>query len=135
MVKRHPETLAATALGHDDAATGAIIPPLHPSTTYLRDDDNRYSRGRMYARADNPTFDAAANTLTALEGGAATLLFSSGMAAANAVFLALDPGDHVIVPRVLYWALRVWLHGFATRWGLVVERGRYERCGRRAGSN
>jgi cystathionine gamma-synthase len=121
MVKKRPETLAATALGHDDPATGAIIPPLHPSTTYLRDDDNRYSRGRMYARADNPTFDAAADTLTALEGGAATLLFSSGMAAANAVFLALDPGDHVIVPRVLYWALRAWLHGFATRWGLVIE--------------
>jgi cystathionine gamma-synthase len=121
MVKRHPETLAATALSHDDEATGAIIPPLHPSTTFLRDEDNLYRRGRMYARADNPTFDAAADTLTTLEGGAATLLFSSGMAAANAVFLALDPGDHVIVPRVLYWALRVWLHGFATRWGLDVE--------------
>ena len=121
MVKRRPETLAATALGHDDKATGAIIPPLHLSTTYLRDEDNQYRRGRMYARADNPTFDAAADTLTELEGGGATLLFSSGMAAANAVFLALDPGDHVIVPRVLYWALRAWLHGFATRWGLVIE--------------
>jgi cystathionine gamma-synthase len=121
MIIKHPETLAATALGHDDEATGAIVPPIHPSTTYLRDDDNRYRRGRMYARADNPTFDAAANTLTALEGGAATLLFSSGMAAANAVFLALDPGDHVVVPRVLYWALRAWLNGFATRWGLVIE--------------
>jgi len=121
MVKRHPETLAATALGHTDEATGAIIPPLNPSTTYLRDEDNLYRRGRMYARADNPTFDAATDTITALEGGAATLLFSSGMAAANAVFLALDPSDHVIVPRVLYWALRAWLHGFATRWGLAVE--------------
>jgi cystathionine gamma-synthase len=121
MIKKHPETLAATALGHDDEATGAIIPPIHPSTTYLRDDDNLYRRGRMYARADNPTYDAAANTLTALEGGAATLLFSSGMAAANAVFLALDPADHVVVPRVMYWALRAWLNGFATRWGLAVE--------------
>ena len=54
MVKRHPETLAATALGHDDEATGAIIPPLHPSTTFLRDDDNLYRRGRMYARARQP---------------------------------------------------------------------------------
>ena len=39
------------------------------------------------------------------------------MAAATAVFQSLDPGDHVIVPRVMYWALRAWLVGFATRWG------------------
>ena len=78
--------MAATALGHDDEATGAIIPPPHPSTTFLRDQDNLYRRGRMYARADNPTYKAAADTITALEGGAATLLFSSGMAAANTVF-------------------------------------------------
>ena len=116
-----PETLAAHALGRVDEATGAIIPPLHPSTTYERDADLGYSRGRCYSRADNPTYDAAADTLTALEGGAHTLLFASGMAAANAVFLALEPGDHVVVPRVMYWALRAWLLGFATRWGLEVE--------------
>ena len=72
--------------------------------------------------AGNPTYDAAADTLTALEGGAATLLFGSGMAAATAVFQALDPGDHVIVPKVMYWALRAWLVGFATRWGLKIEQ-------------
>lgn len=118
---RRPETLAATALGREDEATGALIPPLHPSTTYVRDADLGYGRGRVYARADNPTFDAAADLLTALEGGEQTLLFASGMAAATAVFLSLAPGDHVIVPKVMYWALRSWLHGFATRWGLEVE--------------
>ncbi|HYD68710.1 PLP-dependent aspartate aminotransferase family protein [Azospirillum sp.] len=116
-----PETVAAGALGHEDAATGAVIPPIHPATTYIRDPDNAYSRGRVYARADNPTFDAAAQTLSALEGGADTLLFASGMAAATAVFQALDPGDHVVVPTVMYWALRNWLHGFATRWGVRVQ--------------
>ncbi|HEY0834952.1 MAG TPA: aminotransferase class V-fold PLP-dependent enzyme [Azospirillum sp.] len=116
-----PETIAAGALGHEDPATGAIIPPIHPATTYLRDPDNGYARGRVYARADNPTFDTAAQTLSALEGGADTLLFASGMAAATAVFQALDPGDHVVVPTVMYWAFRNWLHGFATRWGLRVE--------------
>lgn len=116
-----PETLAAHALGRVDEATGAIIPPLHPSTTYERDGDLGYSRGRCYSRADNPTYDAAADTLTALEGGAHTLLFASGMAAATAAFQALDPGDHVVVPRVMYWALRAWLLGFATRWGIEVE--------------
>jgi cystathionine gamma-synthase len=116
-----PETLAAQALGRIDAATGALIPPLHPSTTYQRDADNSYPRGRVYSRADNPTYDVAADTLTQLEGGAASLLFSSGMAAATAVFLALAPGDHVIVSKVMYWALRNWLLGFATRWGLDVD--------------
>ncbi|WP_096787423.1 PLP-dependent aspartate aminotransferase family protein [Rhodobacter sp. CZR27] len=116
-----PETLAAQALGHIDGATGALIPPIHPSTTYERDADTGYSRGRVYARADNPTFDTASETLTRLEGGEATLLFSSGMAAATAVFLALAPGDHVVAPRVMYWALRGWLLDFATRWGLRVD--------------
>ena len=116
-----PETVAAGALGFEDSATGAIIPPIHPSTTYLRDPDNGYGRGRVYARADNPTFDAAADTLSALEHGADTLLFASGMAAATAVFQSLAPGDHVVVPQVMYWALRGWVHGFATRWGLRVQ--------------
>ncbi len=116
-----PETLAAQALGHVDGATGALIPPLHPSTTFQRAADNSYPTGRVYARADNPTFDAAADTLTALEGGAASLLFASGMAAATAVFQALKPGDHVVASKVMYWALRTWLLGFATRWGLVVD--------------
>ncbi|CAO3437655.1 trans-sulfuration enzyme family protein [Azospirillum doebereinerae] len=116
-----PETVAAGALGYEDADSGAIIPPIHPSTTYVRDPDTSYSRGRVYARADNPTFDTAARTLSALENGEDTLLFASGMAAATAVFMALDPGDHVVVPDVMYWALRNWLHGSATRWGLRVE--------------
>lgn len=116
-----PESVAAGALGYEDAGTGAIIPPIQPSTTYLRDPDNGYGRGRVYARADNPTFDSAAQTLSALEGGADTLLFASGMAAATAVFQALQPGDHVVVPQVMYWALRGWLLDFATRWGLTVQ--------------
>ncbi|WP_448207026.1 trans-sulfuration enzyme family protein [Azospirillum sp. sgz302134] len=116
-----PETVAAGALGYEDAATGAIIPPIHPSTTYMRDPDNGYGRGRVYARSDNPTFDTPARTLTALEGGADTLLFASGMAAATAVFQALSPGDHVVVPEVMYWAFRNWVHGFATHWGLRVQ--------------
>jgi cystathionine gamma-synthase len=62
-----------------------------------------------------------AQTLTALEGGADTLLFASGMAAATSLFLALRPGDHVVIPRIMYWALRSWLTGFATGWGLVIE--------------
>ena len=114
-------SLAAQAMGWIDPVTRAVVPPIHMASTYLRDEDNGYSSGRIYARADNPTFDQAEATLTALEGGAKSLIFSSGMSAATACFLALAPGDHVVVPKVMYWSLRNWLATFATNWGLKVE--------------
>ena len=116
-----PESIAAQALGWVDDVTKAIAPPIHTATTYLRDVDNQYRSGRIYARDQNPTFDQAEAVLTALEGGHQTLLFASGMAAATAVFQALAPGDHVLAPKVMYWSLRNWLKNFATQWGLNVE--------------
>jgi cystathionine gamma-synthase len=116
-----PASAAAQALGWIDEATRAITPPLQPATTFLRDADNKYSSGRVYARAENPTFEQAEALLTHLEHGAGALLFSSGMAAATTVFMALRPGDHVVAPKVMYWALRHWLLGHATAWGLKVD--------------
>ncbi len=117
----HPETVSAQALGWIDERTRAVTPPIHVSSTYLRDTDNQYRSGRIYARADNPAFDQPEAVLCALEEGAQALLFASGMAAATAVFLALAPGDHVLAPKVMYWSLRNWLMTFATDWGLQVE--------------
>ncbi len=114
-------SLAAQAMGWIDPVTKAVVPPIHMASTYLRDEDNAYSSGRIYARADNPTFDQVETTLAALEGGAKALVFSSGMSAATACFLGLEPGDHVVAPKVMYWSLRNWLGTFATRWGLVVD--------------
>jgi cystathionine gamma-synthase len=116
-----PASIAAQALGWVDDETRAIVPPIHTSTTFIRDPDNQYRSGRTYARDQNPSFDQAEAVLTALEGGHASLLFASGMAAATAVFQALAPGDHVLAPKVMYWSLRNWLMGFATHWGLRVE--------------
>ncbi len=116
-----PETLAAQAMGGVDGETRALVPPVHPSTTFERDADGGYSSGRGYTRPHNPGYDEPEALLTALEGGAESLLFASGMAAATAVFQALLPGDHVVAPRVMYWALRKWLVDFALPWGLEVE--------------
>jgi cystathionine gamma-synthase len=117
----HPDSIAAQALGWIDEHTRAITPPIHVSTTYLRDADNQYRSGRVYARADNPAFDQAEAVINTLEGGHQALLFASGMAAATAVFMALTPGDHVLAPKVMYWSLRNWLVNFATQWGLHIE--------------
>jgi cystathionine gamma-synthase len=116
-----PATAAAQALGFHDPATGAIVPPIQPSTTYERGPDNKLFAGRLYSRPDNPNYDQAEAVLTRLEGGAASAVFSSGMSAATAVFLALKPGDHVLVPKVIYWAFRSWLFGWATDWKLQIE--------------
>ena len=117
----HPDSIAAQALGWIDEATRAVIPPLHVSSTYLRDADNQYRSGRVYARADNPAYDQAEAVIAALEQGTQAMLFASGMAAATAVFQGLAPGDHVLAPKVMYWSLRNWLMGFASHWGLQVE--------------
>ena len=117
----HPESLAAQGLGWVDEATRAVNPPIHMSSTHLRDADNAYSSGRVYMRDHNPAFDQPEALITELEHGHQTLLFASGMAAATAVFQALHPGDHVLAPKVMYWSLRNWLLGFATSWGLDVE--------------
>jgi cystathionine gamma-synthase len=114
-------SLAAQALGRVDPLTRAIVPPIHVATTYLRDEDNRYSSGYVYGRPDNATVREAEAVIAMLEEApAGALLFSSGMAAATALFQALEPGDHVVASKVMYWALRNWLAGEATRWGLTV---------------
>ena len=117
-----PETLAAQALGETDAASGGLVPAINLSTNYEQQPDGSYPQGRVYTRADNPTSEHAEQLLAALEGGeCACALFSSGMAAATAVFQSLLPGDHVLVSRVLYWGVRKWLAEFALTWGLDVE--------------
>ncbi|HYC05570.1 MAG TPA: PLP-dependent aspartate aminotransferase family protein [Azospirillaceae bacterium] len=115
-----PDTILAQATGVDPHSR-AVVPPIHMASTYERPAEGGYQGARCYARAENPTFETAETVLTALEGGAASMLFSSGMAAATAVFQALRPGDHVIAPKVMYWGLRKWLLTWAAEWGIETS--------------
>jgi cystathionine gamma-synthase len=117
----HPATLAAQALGWTDPATGAVVLPMHTATTFERDPDNQYRRGRSYGRSDNPSYDQPEALLTALEDGAASLLFASGMAAAAAVFDSLPPGSHAVAPQIMYWALRRRLAAASASGALAVD--------------
>jgi len=119
--KRHPETLAAQGMGRIAEPYSDVAPPIHVSTTYERAEDGTYPGGRVYSRADNPTYDAAEALVKALEGAEQAMIFSSGQAAAAALFQSLAPGDGVLAPRNMYWALRKWLLDFGVHWGLRVE--------------
>src|SRR6266566_3516973 len=105
----HPETLAAQGLGRVADPYRDIVPPIYVSTTYERGADGAFPGGRIYSRADNPSYDQAEALIALLEGAAAAMLFASGQAAAAAVFQAFAPGDRVLAPRSMYWALRSWL--------------------------
>jgi cystathionine gamma-synthase len=118
---RHPETLAAQGLGRVATPYRDIVPPIHVATTYERAGDGSYPGGRVYSRADNPSYDPAEALIAALEGAPCALLFGSGQAAAAAIFQSLAPGDRVLAPRNMYWALRKWLLEFAVPWGLAVD--------------
>ena len=118
--KLHPETLTATALGWIDRETDAMAFPLRPSTSFLRDPKNLDRAGRMFTRDDNPTFEQPEALINRLEGGAGCLIFASGMAAITSVFQRLTPGDHVILPKLVYSGLREWMNTHGLRWGLEV---------------
>jgi len=118
-----PETDIAQGMHYLDPQTGSVVPPVMPSTTFARDDTYALiSPEHSYARDENPSFRTAEKMLTRLEGGEDSLLFSSGMAAAGAVVQTLEPGAHIVIPKVMYWGLRNWMVGFCSRWGIELDR-------------
>ena len=114
----HIETIAVHAGRRPDPATGAVMPPIHLSTTFERQADGSYTDGYVYSRSENPNRRALEETLAALEGGAAALAFGSGMAATTALLQALAPGDHVIMPDDVYFGTGRLVREVLGQWGL-----------------
>ena len=120
--KQKIETLIAQGMHRIDPLTGAVVPPLQPSTTFARDENYQLiAPQHSYGRDDNPSFGTAERMLARLEAGKDALLFSSGMAAAMAVMQSLKPGDHIVAPTIMYWGLRNWLIHFCDNWGLELD--------------
>ena len=87
-----------------DPTTGAILTPIHQTTTFVQPSVDEYmATGYTYSRSGNPTVQALQDKINVLEGGHAASAFSSGMAATNAVFMSmLSAGDHVVISDVAY---------------------------------
>lgn len=112
------ETLAVHAGHKIDPSTGAVVAPIHMSTTFERDADGSYPRGYMYSRNHNPNRNALEDALSALEGGAAAAAFGSGLAAVTAAFQGLQPGDHVVAPKDIYHGTANVLKHLFAKWGV-----------------
>jgi cystathionine gamma-synthase len=114
MTKQKIETIAIQAGRNYNTETGAVMPPIHLSTTFVRGNEGDF----VYSRTGNPNRQALEACLTDLEGGAGAIAFSSGMAAVAGVFQSLSQGDHVILPDDTYFGVRELVTNLLSRWGL-----------------
>ena len=107
MTETHAETGFATRAIHAgqefDPTTGAVVPPIYQSSTFVQDGVGGLRGGYEYGRSGNPTRTSLEVVLAALEGGDRALAFASGLAAEDALLRsALRPGDHVVLGNDVY---------------------------------
>ena len=105
-----------------DATTGAVIPPIHFSTTYVQDGVGGFRNGYEYTRGTNPTRDALQEQLASLEGGDRAYAFASGLAAEDTLLRALlTPNDHVLMGNDVYGGTHRLVQRAHVPWGVSLS--------------
>jgi cystathionine gamma-synthase len=116
------ETLAIHAGQEPDPRTGAVVPPIYQVSTYAQDGVGGLREGYEYSRTANPTRAALEECLTALEGGARSLAFASGMAAEDCLLRTVcQPGDHVLIGHDAYGGTYRLFDKVLTRWQVSYQ--------------
>jgi cystathionine gamma-synthase len=116
------DTQAVRAGQDHDPTTGAVIPPLHLSTTYAQDGIGGLRGGYEYGRSGNPTRDALQQQIAALEGAEHALSFASGLAAEDALLRAvLRPGDTVLMGDDVYGGTHRLVARILEPWGVNLR--------------
>jgi cystathionine beta-lyase/cystathionine gamma-synthase len=100
-----------------DPTTGAIVPPLYQSATFVLDEVGK-DKGFDYTRSSNPTRLVLENALAALEDAKYGAAFASGMSAVDAVLRTLDLGDHVVCSDDVYGGVSRLFNTILARHGL-----------------
>ena len=95
------ETRVIHAGQHPDPSTGAIMPPIFQTSTYVQSSPGVH-KGYEYSRSQNPTREALQRCVADLEGGLQGYAFASGLAAMSTVLELLDAGAHIIASDDLY---------------------------------
>jgi len=112
-------TRAIHAGQEPDPATGAVIPPVHLTTTYKQDGVGGLRGGYEYSRSGNPTRNALHEALAALEEGSTALAFASGLAAEDTLLRTVcRPGDHVVLGGDAYGGTFRLISRVLSEWGL-----------------
>jgi cystathionine gamma-synthase len=102
-----------------DPTTGAIIPPIYQTSTFVQDGIGGLRGGYEYGRSGNPTRASLETLLASLEGGRRGFSFSSGLAAEDALLRAvLKPGDHVVLGNDVYGGTHRLINRVHGAWGV-----------------
>ncbi|MDX1498964.1 MAG: cystathionine gamma-synthase [Woeseiaceae bacterium] len=115
-----PTTRAVRAAIESDSQHGAVVPPMHLSSNFAFAGFGM-KRDYDYTRSGNPTRDALADALAALEGGAGAVVTASGMAALTLACHLLDPGERLIAPHDCYGGTYRLLENLAAKGHFEVE--------------
>ncbi|NKX55123.1 cystathionine gamma-synthase [Arthrobacter mobilis] len=103
-----------------DPLTGAVIPPIYQTSTFVQDGINVLRAGHEYSRGSNPTRSGFEAQLAALEHGAAAFAFASGLAAEDALLRALlRPGDHIVLGGDGYGGTNRLINHLLGPWGVA----------------
>ncbi|HCP41215.1 MAG TPA: cystathionine gamma-synthase [Cryomorphaceae bacterium] len=95
------ETLAIHGGQHPDPTTGAVMPPIFQTSTYVQEYPGKH-KGFEYSRSQNPTRSALQRAIASLEGGQFGAAFGSGLAAIDCLLKFLKPGDEIVACNDLY---------------------------------
>ena len=116
------ETLAITAGQAFDPTTGAVVPPVYLTTTFVQDGIGGFRNGYEYARGGNPTRDSLQELLASLEGGSHAFSFASGLSAEDAVLRAtLAAGDHILMGNDVYGGTHRLVNRVFVPWGVSLS--------------
>ncbi|MEO0340851.1 MAG: aminotransferase class I/II-fold pyridoxal phosphate-dependent enzyme [Bacteroidota bacterium] len=119
--KQSPQTLAVKAAENAFRTAKPVSTPIYLSTTFHREQDGSYKHGFVYSRMQNPNRKILEEGIAQLEQGDRCLAFSSGMAAISAIFQALRPGDHVLLPDDVYYNIYALIKEVYAPWGLSYD--------------
>ncbi|MGI8948719.1 MAG: cystathionine gamma-synthase [Ornithinimicrobium sp.] len=105
-----------------DPTTGAVIPPVYQTSTFVQEHVGGLRKGYEYARGTNPTRDALQTLIADLEGGSHGLSFAYGLAAEDAVLRGLlRPGDHVLMGNDVYGGTHRLANRILAPWGVQLS--------------
>ncbi|MCU1586263.1 MAG: cystathionine gamma-synthase [Microbacteriaceae bacterium] len=105
-----------------DPTTGAVIPPIYQTSTFVQDGIGGFRGGYEYARGGNPTRTSLETLLADLEGAKHGFSFGSGLAGEDTLLRAvLAPGDHVIMGNDVYGGTHRLVNRVFVPWGIGLD--------------